>query len=194
MVSCLSFLLIFIFLPLIAFSQGPPLPYIQDEICEGESGKARCALFTKGIFQSPKSLSVFAKPLDKKPITTIPAAASFEALNWRMYTLETQPCEIWNVDDQMEEYQFKKGEKFYPLSYEGEGFFRVWYGAKVAIFDMKESGKKSFRCPRRFQTYSPYPYYSEYWTKIKYNGKIYWWPSPEECTRFAGDKECAYRP
>lgn len=174
-------LVLFCFL---ARAQPPELPYIQEEQCEGESGLSKCALFTKGRYKSSRALKIFSQPLGVKPVATIAANTEFEAITWRLYTLKVARCKVLEEDG-----DFKKGDSFYPLSYSGEGHYLVWHrgdtSAKPAWDDM--AGPAS-RCEseKKFQT--------QYWTKIKYKGKNYWWPTPKECEqRLFKEGKCVYK-
>lgn len=128
--------------------------------------------------------NIYNKPSGKRIVGKVRKGGSVEGL-----TGQVESCPILvtvtadHVDDNGN--RFIKGDKFYLLTYVGEGFFKAWFGGQ--LFTMSGLGVKNADSNKPFWAEAGQRYKHVWWKKIKTRQGTVGWTKEDV---FSGDDAC----
>ena len=145
-----------------------PETYIEKGACPFECCRYR-------IWKVEKDANIYNEPHGTKIVGKIKKGEAVEGLTGEV---ESRPILVTVTADHVDNNgnRFIKGDKFYLLTYCGEGFFKAWFDGK--LFNMDAVGVKN-----SFEYYSSNPFWAEasqrykhvWWKKIKTRQDIIGW-------------------
>lgn len=101
----------------------PPNPHIDRGVCPFE-----CCTFRE--WKTFKKITLVDKPWGKTKVVDVPGETNVQGLTGDVYSV---PYKLKAFHD-YEDSPIKKGDTFYTLHAEGEGFWAVWYkGKKISV-------------------------------------------------------------
>jgi hypothetical protein len=132
----------------------PPRAFVDDAACPFE-----CCKYGQWTVEKPTEL--VDKPNGKQPVSTLSKGDVVTGLTGQVISA---PVAV-KADRDIPDTEIKKGNIFYVLHYNGEGYWKVWYRGKITY--TPDYGRLDFPHPK-----------AKWWVKIKdSNGNIGWAPS-----------------
>lgn len=138
-------------------------------------------------WKAEKDVEIYERARGTKVVDRIKKGDSLEGMTGEV---ESEPILVAVINDHVDDNgnQFSKGDKFYLLTYLGEGFFRAWSDGK--IFGMSAIGVKD-----AFDYYGKEPFWAEasrrysriWWKKVKTRRGIIGWTKEDV---FSGQDSC----
>ena len=163
---------------------SPPNPFIDVGACPFE-----CCKY--GNWTSKSGLDLVSQIGEKKTIGHITSGEKVTALTGEVHTV---PNKVEVIKDHG---KFKRGDIFYLLTVQGEGFYRVWFKGLLSSeeilfpsftdkYDFKNCDQKEIECWGRIKNLERN---STWWVKIKKaDGKTGW---TKESKEFLGQDSCS---
>ncbi len=126
----------------------PPSPFVVRGICPGEG----CQY---GVWTTAKLISLYFAPEGSRIVGSLKPGSKVTAITGELY--------CWPIARVASNAQpdFKLGDRFFLLWYEGEGYFKAWYHGKMVDLDASTDN---------------YPYPKQiWWAKVQTNtGQFAW--------------------
>lgn len=135
-ISIIIFLVLFFSIGSYAQDAHPSVPYIQRNICPFE-----CCQYGEWIVKT--ALSVYKKEGDTSAIVfKIKPGEKVTALRGNVHIVKLGILVVkkpFNLKNKSSKTIFTKGDKFYVLSYGGEGYYDLWHKGKGLDIDLNDS-------------------------------------------------------